>query len=281
MKRFLLVLVLVLAVSAFTPVLAANGNIGTIVRIAGDVVVEKDEVVQGDVVVIFGNVRVEGTVYGNVVTILGNTTIASSGSVLGDVVTILGTLSTGHGSRITGSKVNILGEQDALQLPVFFRRLPAGILKFSWILKGVNLVSGILLALLIFALFPVPVERVRRSIEHKPGRMALLGLLVYLAGIPLILLTFITIIGIPVALLMSVLLWAANRLGQAALVLIIGRSLFKGAGSDLAALALGALLLGIAAGLPWVGSLVNLVASLIAVGGAFTTRMGTREEKTA
>ena len=137
-----------------------------------------------------------------------------------------------------------------------------------------------MLALLIFALFPVPVERVRRSIEHKPGRMALLGLLVYWRAFPWILLTFITIIRIPVALLMSVLLWAANRLGQAALVLIIGRSLFKGAGSDLAALALERAAAGhLAAGLPWVGSLVNLVASLIAVGGAFTTRMGTREEK--
>lgn len=277
----LLTLLLILAVS---PVAASSGSTGSIVRIFGNVEIEQGQVVNGDVVTVFGNITVRGEVYGSAVAVLGNTTVTSTGRVWEDTITVIGNLNTHSGSSIAGSKVNIIGNGGEFRLPpVSFRHVLREATRFRLDLLGdlASLAFSVVLAVLIAALFPVPVDRVRKSIERNPGRMALIGLLTWVIVIPLIAVVALTIIGIPLAFLMGLVVWAAGKLGAAGLAVILGGALLKNNDSKPAVAAVGALLLGVATIVPVVGWLLGLAIVLITMGAATVTYMGTRDEFTA
>jgi len=270
---------------ALTPLAAAtNGSTGSIVRIAGNIVVEKDQVVHGDVVSVFGNVQIHGTVYGDVVTVLGNAEVSSTGSVLGDAVSVLGNLETAHGSSIAGSKVNVVGINNFRSIPIpslNLNLLTRRAFNFNLVNQLLKLITNVLLAVLIVALFPVPVTRVLKGIEGNPGRMVLIGLLAWVIIIPLTVLVALTIIGIPIAILLGIAVWIAGRLGTAALAIFIGRALLKDTQSEPAVAAVGALLMGAVTMIPIVGGMVGLVVSLVTLGAVAVTRFGTRDEVVA
>lgn len=265
-----------------TPAIAAPDSYSSsIVRIFGNIEVEEGQVIHGDVVAIFGNVKIDGEVFGNVVTVFGNTTVSSTGKVWEDTVTVVGNMVTEEGSTITGSKVNVIGTGGEFRFPSI--RIGNHIhramsFRFNPFRALGSLAFSVLLAVLIVALFPIPVERVKASIEGNPGKMALTGLLAWVVIVPLIIIVALTIIGIPLALLMGAVVWAAGKLGSAALVLIIGRALLKDTESAPAVTALGALLLGAATMIPIVGLLINLAVALVTMGAVTITRLGTRYE---
>ncbi|MDZ7260539.1 MAG: DUF5686 family protein [candidate division KSB1 bacterium] len=76
-----------------------------VVRFFGDVVVEKDEVLEGDVVVMKGTIAIKGEVEGNVVAIWGDVDLASTGYVEGDVVSVGGKVRRESGSYVGGDVV--------------------------------------------------------------------------------------------------------------------------------------------------------------------------------
>lgn len=279
-----LFLVLVLVITVSPAIAAPDSYSSSIVRIFGNIEVEEDQVIHGDVVAIFGNVEINGEVFGNVVTVFGNTTVSSTGKVWEDTVTVVGNLVTESGSTITGSKVNVIGTGGEFRFPSIrignLAHHAIG-LQFNFFRALGNLAFSVLLAVLIVALFPVPVERIKKSIEGDPGKMALTGLLAWLVIVPLIFIVAITIIGIPLALLMGAVVWVAGKLGSAALVLIIGRTLLKDTESAPAVTALGALLLGAATLVPIVGHLINLAVALVTIGAVTVTRFGSRYEAKA
>lgn len=280
MKKLSIVFILTLmAVLAFTPLATANGTTGSIVRITGDIVVAADEVVHGDIVAVMGDVEVYGTVYGNVVTVMGNTKVGANGRILGDTVAVLGNLDVHKDSNISGSTVNFIGPDwgDIHILGEIMHSIGRNASRFNLASRVLKLISTVLLATLIVALFPGATERIKKSIQANPWKMALMGLLAWVVIVPLIVITALTIIGIPLALLMGAVVWGAGRLGEAALVLLIGRALLKETESEPAVAALGALLLGVAAMVPLVGTLVGLAVSLIAIGAVTLTRFGTVE----
>jgi|GEM_PF-4828344 len=88
MKKALLALLLaMLLLSVATPALADEEGPGK-VRLFGDIYVPAGQIIYGDVVTIFGNITVEGTVTGDVVAVVGNVTI--SGESYQSVAAIIG-----------------------------------------------------------------------------------------------------------------------------------------------------------------------------------------------
>jgi hypothetical protein len=282
--NFLVLLMLIIILASAPLAAAANGNSGGIVTVVGNIVVPEGQVVQGDVVAIFGNIEVHGEVNGNAVSVLGNVTVSSTGKVWGDGVSVVGNLVADSDSSISGNVINILGTNGNFDLtnltrrPVNIRYIFRNALHFNGYRALLKLGTGILLAILIVVLFPVPVSRVRKSIEGSPGRMILIGLLVWVAAIPAIIIVALTLIGIPLAFLIGAALWAGGKFGAAALVLMIGQALLKDKESEPAAAALGALLLGVTTFIPFIGGLIGLGVSLLTVGAVTITRFGTRDE---
>lgn len=281
MKKFSIIFVLTLmAILVITPPAAANGTTGSIVRISGNIVVAADEVVHGDVVSIMGNVEVYGTVYGNVVTVLGNTTVGANGRIVGDTVAVLGNLDAHKDSSISGSTVNIVGSGDLgdVDFPgMIIQSFSRNVFKLNLARKIIKLITTVLLATVIVALFPIVTERIKKCVQANPGKSALVGLLAWVAIVPIITITALTIIGIPLAVLMGAAVWVAGRLGEAALVLLIGRAILKDTQSEPAVAAFGALLLGVTVMIPLVGALVGLAVGLITIGAVTLTRFGTVE----
>ena len=80
---------------------------GEIVRVGGDVRVERDERIEDDVVAVFGSAQVDGEVDGDVAVVGGSLTLGPEAVVHGDVNVIGGTLNRAATARIEGEVHNV------------------------------------------------------------------------------------------------------------------------------------------------------------------------------
>lgn len=277
-RRFWLApLVMVLLLALGLPAWAGVVQHGTIFRFSENINVPAGTTVNGDVVTINGHVTVSGRVTGNAVSVLGDVTVADGGTVMGDAVSVVGSLNLRSGSRVMGSQISILGGQRLfhgyqVNLPSVGR----------WLFDPARRLWGILvnlvLAILVAALFPRPVDRLKAKIQAEAGLSALMGLLGYVVVAPLMVLFAITIVGIPLTFLLGIGLWAGRLLGYTAIVLIVGEAVLRWINrtSDrVLVVALGVILLGVVTSIPLAGWLVSIVVSLVALGAAILTRLGT------
>ncbi|KAB2674587.1 MAG: hypothetical protein DVB31_01770 [Verrucomicrobia bacterium] len=271
---------------------------------SGDVVVNFDDFVlkagqtAPKVVVTFGDARIEGDVEGDVVGVFGKVTVL--GQVSGNVVNVGSGLMIEDGARIGGNVVAVgygltrgtdgvvAGQVQNVGLTALPQTLRSRAIEYSdrcillarplapglgwlWIVWGALLAMHALLALL----FPSAVGRILRTMEERPGRTALLGIL----GIPL-LLVGITLVGATVVLLLALpFLFAAIvmglLLGRTAIYQYIGRRILgqfgMGEARGLPPFAIGA---GITTGLflvPVAGLFVWFLFGLWAIGAVLLT----------
>ena len=82
-----------------------NGIESNVVRFFGDVTIEEDEILDGDVVVMKGTILVLGEVDGDVVSIFGNVELDSTAYVSGDVVSVGGRIYRERGAHVGGDVV--------------------------------------------------------------------------------------------------------------------------------------------------------------------------------
>lgn len=75
------------------------------VKYLGDLVIEADEIIHGDVVVMQGDLRIMGTVTGNAVVSFGDVLIDSGAVIHGDVVALRGKITVDEYAEITGEVV--------------------------------------------------------------------------------------------------------------------------------------------------------------------------------
>ena len=76
-----------------------------IVRFLGNVVIESDEFIRGDVVTLRGTVNIQGKVDGDVVAVFGNVELDSTAYVYGDVVSVGGKIYRDKGAVVKGDLV--------------------------------------------------------------------------------------------------------------------------------------------------------------------------------
>lgn len=75
------------------------------IKYIGDLIIYADEVVNGDVVVMQGDLRVKGTVNGNAVVSFGDAFVDSGGVINGDLVALRGKINVNENATITGEIV--------------------------------------------------------------------------------------------------------------------------------------------------------------------------------
>jgi len=149
-----------------------------------------------------------------------------------------------------------------------------------------NIARGILNMLILFALaaltytlFPKQVKATGDAVSEKTGPVLGWGILATLLAVPLMILLAITIIGIPLILVEIIVLAAAALLGYAGIADLVGRRIVKTASSStsgsIGTIALGALIIGLIAMIPILGSIASLAVFIIALGAALATRFGT------
>lgn len=268
-------------------VVRGHGNGNGIVRLFSDARVAPGERVEGDVVAVFGSVRVEGEVEGSAVAVFGSLDLRRGAVVHGDAVAVGGGL-TAEGAKVSGQSVQV----GCLPLTLGLPGLPLVLatIVLAWL---VSVFFGWIGA----ALFPGRLARVAITSSRRTAASIGLGILSGPLALMATLLLMVTVIGIPIAVFLPFVFVAVVYAGQIAATYVLGCKLTRrrlGEGGVTAPLMAGSLLVASVFGfgaILWetpgivrtvavffllVGVLLMLGLSTIGTGAFLLSRAGTR-----
>lgn len=194
----------------------------SIVRVGEDVIVERDEIVEGDVLVAGGDVYVEGEVDGNVYVLFGDLFVEGRGSVLADAVSLGGRVVVEDESTVHGRRFDAPVVRSGIVPSIW-----AGDGGLAWIVHWSRVA---VLALAIVMGFHFVDQRMRRVAHHgqeRTGRdlvsgalwfavvlgvfvVASVGLVISVIGIPIV----IVLVGAFVAVLVLAYAIGCNVIGH-------------------------------------------------------------------
>jgi len=208
---------------------------GDVVLFGQNKTIVAGEVVAGDVVVVGGNLKIDGTVKGDAVCVGGNLAVGPEAEIKGDLVNVGGKSDVDPAAEVGGDRVNVVG-------------VPLGILKHFKHFKGVDhdrfddgkgfvyrlakLISELVfflfllfLALLMTVFMPRQLGRIDDHLTGDFPRSALLGVAVMIL-LPLVLIILaVTIVGIPLIPLVLLAVAVTCFMGYIAFGKVLGRKL--------------------------------------------------------
>ena len=224
-----------------------------VVAIGDNVTIASDDSAN-DVVVIFGDTQIDGTVNGDLVAILGQVTLGPDAVLERDLVIVAGALRSSPTARIHGER-RVIGPGGSLGFPfpvgwlqgwvgqgIMLGRPIAHQYGWSWAVAGVFLLIYVLLA----ALFPRPIQASVDALQGRPGGSLLAGFLALLLIIPLTVLLIATVIGILVVPFLLCGFIGAFLLGKVAVYRYAGEQLGHQLGASILEKPLIALVIGVA-----------------------------------
>ena len=189
-----------------------------IVKFGSDVVIGRNELVHGDVVVFAGSATVYGQVEGGVITVKGDVRLASTSRIDGDVICIWGNAEVDEG--VTAGKTTVLNFGRWLQNS--FSKKPSH--RWAVFFDVFRILLLLLVAALIISAFPRQTGAVMARVQSQYARSLITGLVAVLLIPAVFLILLVTIIGIPVALLVLPLVIVAGFLmGGTAVAYRIGQ----------------------------------------------------------
>ena len=187
---------------------------GDRVRVFGDVRVNEDEEVTGQVVAVIGSVRIDGEVGDQVVAVLGSVDLGPKAVVNGDIVSVGGRVRRAAGSQVRGAVTEVsLADADArLHIAPWLGGFGApswfgGFGAFPGLLASTfRLLLLVLLASLALVVARSTVEASAHRLADDPIKATLVGIAAEILAVPVLVLTAvvlaISLIGIPLLLLL-------------------------------------------------------------------------------
>jgi len=164
-----------------------------LVRVFGDIHVPRGKRVTDDVVAVCGSVTVDGEVDGDVVAVLGSVHLRDGAEVQGEVVSVGGVVDQADGAVIQGQTVSVGFLPTSWGVPALPFTL--GAIAAGWI--------AAVFAGWIFALaFPHRLARIANTASRRTGASFLLGVASVPGFVALVVLMFVTVVGIPLAFLL-------------------------------------------------------------------------------
>ena len=240
---------------------------------------------QSDVSAVNGSVWIRGRVGGNVTVLGGDALLSPTARVSGDVFVLGGRIEASQGSRIEGRSVAYPSLSSAWL--TLLEGPSLGLSSLSPVVVGAKLAllaAWMGLALVLLATSGREVLSTSESVAREPFRNFFVGL----TGVVAIVLTalFFTsfaavLVGIPMLALVVLLALLLKLWGMVAVFHALGswtawhllrRRMLPANGA-----VLGLFILGVLKLVPWVGTWVWTVVTLIAIGASLTTKFGRRE----
>lgn len=192
-------------------VLTTRGS--DVVRVGQNIRIDADEDVAGDVVAVGGSIEVLGRVSGDVVSVGGSIKLHEGAVVNGEAVAVGGVVEQEEGSEIRGEVVSL-----GMGIPFFphsnfsyLRVKPSFVQRTITLAIGLAVLIG--LNLLFVLLFGTQVGRIAGAIRRDGLKSGLVGLLAMAATPPAMFLLTVTVIGIPAAALLAILLFLGFMFG--------------------------------------------------------------------
>jgi hypothetical protein len=275
-----------------TSIVVNTGDAG-LVRVFADAHVPAGRTVPGDVVAVFGSADVEGTVEGDVVAVFGSVRLRPGANVEGDAIAIGGVLDQPTGAHVSGQSVAL-----GLLSPVWGMPTLAALLTIVVLGWFATLFLGWLLSLLL----PERMLRIGGTASRHSAGSFFLGLLSAPLFVIALVLLFITVVGIPFALLLPFVYLLAIWAGQIAGSYVLGCKILRrrpGEGGLMGPILVGTLLVAlffvlgaafaVAGGLPrtlslfftLLGLLLIVGLSIIGTGALILSRVGSRPAQAA
>jgi uncharacterized RDD family membrane protein YckC len=251
-------------------------NHGERVAIGRDVVLREGET-NRDLVVVFGDTTIDGTVTGDLVSVLGNVTIGPTGRVRREMVVVGGHTEIHPDAEFHGFSGPIVefpvwmtgGIRDWLIHGVLLGRPIAHQAAWMWYVAAAFLIFYLLIA----GLLPRPVQACVTVLESKPATSFLAGTLALLLAGPLIALLAISLVGLIVLPFLLSAMAAGFLIGRVAVFRFAGQTLGGQTGlrflqSPIPALVIGATLLGLLYAVPILGFLAWGLVGTLGTGAA-------------
>ncbi|MFZ5945455.1 MAG: bactofilin family protein [Bacillota bacterium] len=257
-----------------------------IVKLTGDILIEKDEVINGDVVAMTGDVRVLGTVNGNLTSFKGDIILEEGSVVNGDVVTVAGKVIKNSAQAVVNGSITQVGKPG---LQIISDGSPNVKPEIRYINSHNNTNwGGIIfqllglgaLTLLGFSLFNKGIEKMHYWLQENIGQVLLKGFLGWFA-LPFILIALIiTILGIPIALITLILIPIPVIVGLWIVGLFTGHKVIPLVKKDWEQNVViegvtGVLIIWLAIKAPFIGFLVLPVIAVIGLGVILDSKFGT------
>jgi len=261
-----------------------------IVRVGSDVTVSVGEEIDGDIIVVSGDVTVDGKVNGGVIVIGGDIYVSSTGFIQEAAVAFSGKVKQEPGARVGNLKISVreTGDWDSGSRATYRIMGFVFIIIFAiwWALAATGA-----------SLFKNNIKKIIDSITISPIKSYFKGYLAYIIAFGLFIGLVITLIGIPLAFVgVPLLTLAAMIISSAAICVIIGQRLLNTREVDFRTFIFGSLVLGIIPGLLFLvqlifGSMLAMIFNWILIsifvlvivpigmGGVLSTRFGTRPDK--
>ena len=257
-----------------------EGDAGDVVSIFGDNRITG--AVSDSAVAVLGNTYIDSKVDGDAVTVLGNVELGPHAEIGGNVVAIGGTLQRDPAAIVHGSVQNIIAGhfgsvgwlRSWIQHCLLYGRplaLEPG-LGWAWKLAFAFLALYAALALL----FRDGLVRCVQTFEAQPGQSVLAALLAMLLTPVLVVLLFVTVIGIPAVPFVVFGLFCAGLFGKAVMLAWLGRRITSGRAQGsvshpAVAVLIGGLLVLVLYLVPVIGFLVYKLLGILGLGAVVYT----------
>ncbi len=231
-----------------------------------DAYIGPDEVVDGDLNVVFGDAEIAGRVRGDVNTMFGRCVKLDGAEIDGEEHCVTDDAARAFAPWLASSAAfSAFADQDKRLL----------------VKLGASAI-----VLLVFLLFPVRMRLALDRVERHPGLAAAVGVAALMAVVPLAVLLLISIVGIPLIVLEFAALFVGIWLGTGAVALLVGRRLTElvwptTTPSPLWALVLGLVVVSAAETVPYIGWAVTALVWLVGLGASVLAffHMGTIETR--
>ena len=262
--------------------LESGQTVGDVLAFGCNVDVQQGATVNGNVADFGGNVTIAGTVNGSIASFGGNVQLTDTAVVQGDVATMGGNYSRAPGATVNGNASSSLPVPPTPPTPPVPFNPVTRSLNFGFDLLGgiVTALAFAALGALVVIFAPNATRRVSDAVQTKPLETAGVGCLTLIVFPILAILLIITLIGIPIAFLLTIATWAAWIFGGIAVGLLTGEKILGAFRVQnilpVLAVMLGIVLLMLIGQIPILGWLVSCIVGLFGLGAVVMTRFGTR-----
>lgn len=265
--------------------LTAKARNGEVVSSGGPLTVKSGETVK-NAVAYGGAVTVEpgAKVTGDAVAFGGDVVIKDQAEVSGDAVAFGGRVVREGAAKVGGEEVSFGGTGIASAMAAHAVKANQAVTPtdddegkgLSLATFLVQFVVFFVFGFVLMVLAPQRMKGLESAIRAQPVVSGVVGFLALLVAVPLTLFLLITIIGIPVAAVMWLALAFVVPMGLAAIANSVGTAIPMGRvrRTQAMVLALGLLLLLVAAQVPVLGPLMMSLAVCVSLGAALRTRLG-------
>lgn len=221
---------------------------GGIFQMTGDIVINKDQVIDGDVDAMAGNITIYGQVNGNVTAMAGNIDIygkvigdvhcmlgrvrlREAAEVIGDVTVMAGKIQRDQGTQITGKLRELTSSNQRSNSSwnsrhFYWNNFGSNFSQIPWfvVLWGVitGLIGWLAISLLIMFFFQRHIQRLANRVIEQPGYYFLLGLIAFILTPLAAVLLGITFFGIPLIPVLILAVIGGALFGQLAVARVIG-----------------------------------------------------------